>query len=349
MVSIPFSMKLFVGIDIGSTQSRLFAINDDKEFASPSKPEAEVQQNELELCVLTVPSILSSKLLANPDISGRNQMVIQRVIDDIKKKTKLKYDIEFQQCYISLPRWYIEKNKLPSEFKIQDRCKCLRNSYISKVPNGKVLFIDVGSQLEISCFAGNKIIFSHYFSKLGGNKFDKDLVASCVESFEPRHISLYRKDPVAQKRLEFACRLVKESFGDKDEVTANIYDFLDSTDFVRLISKDKLIAILKNSFNELRRAISEKLKIERVDEIDEIVLAGRAANVPGLQNFITRAFKGASIDTLDNFSIAKGAALEMKKKERLEKIDKSYFTTPKKFFNVISKHAATTLHQGDGN
>ncbi|OXA63728.1 uncharacterized protein LOC110863068 [Folsomia candida] len=161
---------------------------------------------------------------------------------------------------------------------------------------------------------------------LGGEDFDSNIVAYCVEKFKAEHnidLVLGRDDasnPFLQskvqrriRRLRHTCEQAKITLSEASTAHINLDLIHDDLDLNVDLTRQEFEAMNQNLFDKSLSLVEKALQDAKLgrDKIDEIVLVGGSTRIPKVQEMLTNYFgKPLSKSVNPDEAVACGAALQ---------------------------------------
>ncbi|KAI1792173.1 heat shock protein 70-like protein [Ganoderma leucocontextum] len=151
---------------------------------------------------------------------------------------------------------------------------------------------------------------------LGGEDFDRRLVAHFAQQFRREHGKHLSDEARALHRLRIACECAKRTLSAASKTTIAIDSLYEGIDFYTSITRSQFEDICEDLFRLVLEPIQKVLRDAKIDQsyVDEIVLAGGSSRIPRIVTLVSAFFNGKQprIIQLPHFSpngdVAYGAA-----------------------------------------
>ena len=218
----------------------------------------------------------------------------------------------------------------------------------NSVPNPKqenVFVFDLGgSHLELSVYSIEEGSFEQlgaagYFD-LGGRDFDRKLMEYFVEDLQNIKKIDIRNNPRAMKRLENHCEKVKNELTFSTQTQIEVDSLYEGEDYLCKITRSKFEDLSSDLFHKISLDIDQILKQSgvKVQQLNQVILAGGASKIPRVTEIVKNYFKGIKInDTKDPERVGVlGAALQAA-------IDHGHDNTTREWFCCCSDLALLPL------
>jgi len=171
-----------------------------------------------------------------------------------------------------------------------------------------ILNIDKGI-FNVKATAGN--------THLGGEDFDNNMVAYCIEEFKKKHkdkdINI-QDNARAIRRLRSACERAKRNLSSATSTTVEVDSLVDGIDFEVKISRAKFESLNAELFAQCFEPVTRCLDDAKMDKatIDDVVLVGGSTRIPKIQQMLTDYFGGKELNKSINpdEAVAFGAAVQ---------------------------------------
>jgi len=185
--------------------------------------------------------------------------------------------------------------------------------------NLTILVYDLGGgTLDVSLLELNDGIFevkaTNGNNYLGGQDFENEILAMCVEQFKKDTDIDITSNPRALKRLKLECQKAKHFLSSSINATISVSDLAGGNDFSWKLNRAKFERANKKRFDDAILPVRDVLKEAKLtkDDIDEVILIGGSTRIPKVQQLLQEEFDGKKLCTEVNpdEAVAIGAAIQ---------------------------------------
>jgi len=168
--------------------------------------------------------------------------------------------------------------------------------------NLTILVYDLGGgTLDVSLLELNDGIFevkaTNGNNYLGGQDFENEILALCVEQFKKDTDIDITSNPRALKRLKLECQKAKHFLSSSINATISVSDLAGGNDFSWKLNRAKFERANKKRFDDAILPVRDVLKEAKLakEDIDEIILIGGSTRIPKVQQLLQEEFEGKKI------------------------------------------------------
>eukprot|EP01139_Manchomonas_bermudensis_P000093 Amastigsp_a96_3797.p1 type:complete len:639 gc:universal Amastigsp_a96_3797:43-1959(+) len=182
-----------------------------------------------------------------------------------------------------------------------------------------VLIFDLGGgTFDVSILTIQDGIFSVVSTAgnthLGGEDFDNNLVAYCVEQFNKKHSRNVSESRRALRRLRTACERAKRQLSTTTSAEIEVESLIDGIDLKVRISRAKFEEMNAELFASCLQPVEQVLTDAKMakKDINDVVLVGGSTRIPKVQELLREFFGGKELNQSINpdEAVAYGAAVQ---------------------------------------